>query len=463
MSFFMRRRALRNALMLSASTLIPQHASAASRRSSGRETTLVIGAGVAGLAAARTLRAAGQDVIVLDGRERIGGRIWTDRTWGDVPVDLGASWIHGVRFNPVARLAKEFKLPTVVFDADTLSDTAASRLYNADGRPVPAAQSRQLSDDQEHVEEHLSKLAEKASPTLAAGTALREVLGASGMSEERRESVFELQSRMVEDDFGAGIDEIAAWGLDEGEEFGGHEVVFPQGYGQLVDRLAQGLDVRLGHAITRIEHGGERVRVYTERDVLEAKRVIVTLPLGVLKARAVKFTPELPAEKIGAIDRLGMGVYDKLYLRFPSVFWDDVHVISQQGNRHGMWANWYALQHVVHAPILCALNGGDVARRIEGMTDDEIVRDAMERLTSIYGARVQQPIGHRVTRWASDPFARGSYSFAAVGSRRGDRQLLAAPIDDHLYFAGEATHEDYSGTVHGALLSGWREARRILG
>ncbi len=188
----------------------------------------------------------------------------------------------------------------------------------------------------------------------------------------------------------------------------------------------------------------------------------MTLPLGVLKSRAVKFTPELPANKLGAIDRLGMGVYDNLYLRFPRVFWDDVQVISQQGTQHGMWANWYALQHVTNTPILCTLNGGNVARRIEGMSDDEIVRDAMAHLTSIYGSHAQQPIGHRITRWASDPFARGSYSFPAVGSRRGDRRLLAEPIRDRVYFAGEAAHEDYSGTVHGALLSGWREARRIL-
>ncbi|WP_080441433.1 flavin monoamine oxidase family protein [Burkholderia ubonensis] len=464
MLFSRRNRARRFAMMLTASTLISQRAATAGHQPNRKGTTLVIGAGISGIAAARKLQAAGQKVVVLDGRDRIGGRIWTDRTWEDVPVDLGASWIHGVRFNPVARMVKEFKLPTVIYDTGTLSEnTKVSRLYTVDGQLVSAAQLLQLSGDQEYVNDHLLKFAEKASSKLAAGTALLEVLSKSSMSETRRENVFELQNRVVEDNFGAGINEIAAWGLDEGANFGGHEVVFPQGYDQLVDRLSLGLDVRFDQTVTQIEYGGNRVRVHTNRGALEADRVIVTLPLGVLKARTVKFTPELPDEKLGAIERLGMGIYDKLYLRFPKVFWDNVPVISQRGNQHGKWANWYALQHVVNAPILCALNGGDAARRIERMKDAEIVRDAMERLASIYGSRILEPTGYRVTRWGADPFSRGSYSFPAIGSRRGDRQLLAAPIADRVFFAGEATHEDYSGTVHGALLSGWRAASRILG
>lgn len=457
-----RRRNLLQAFMFSSLGMLPRHGAFAMSRSTTFKQVVVIGAGMAGLAAASRLRAAGHEVVVLEARDRLGGRIWTDRSWADSPVDLGASWIHGVRANPVARLARKYDVATTVYDfGDLAANTRSAPLYEASGRPVPAAQVERLSEDQEAISARLSALAETASEALSLDAALRQALDAGGLDGARRENVLELQSRIIEDDYGASIGEVAAWGLDESGGFGGREVVFPQGYGQLTDHLARGLDVRLGHAVDEIDYREPRVRIHTRQGLFEADRVMVTLPLGVLKEPSVRFTPALPAQKREAIERLGMGVYNKLYLRFLRAFWDDVPAFSQRGTRHGMWANWYVMDRIVQAPVLCALIGGDAARRFEQMGDDEIVRDAVERLASIFGARVEAPVGHRITRWASDPFARGSYSFPALGCRAGDRQALADPVDNRVHFAGEATHEHYSGTVHGALLSGWREAARI--
>jgi monoamine oxidase len=426
-----------------------------------RGSVLVVGAGMSGLAAARMLFDAGHTVTVLEARDRVGGRVWTDRSWSDATIDLGASWIHGIDHNPLAELANKMRIETVVCDADILG-ADGSRLYDLAGKPVPPAKIRQLGRDWEAVEELVSEMSEEAPASLSVAEALNRALKELRIDGERGRTLFEIASRNYEGDCGASIGDLGARALGEGTEYGGHEVVFPQGYGQIPERLARGLDVRLNHIVTEIRHDQTTVRIMTDKGSFTADRAIVTLPLGVLKQGSVKFNPPLPSTKLMAIERLGMGVYDKLFLRFSTIFWDDVDVISQLGTRHGAWANWLNLAHVTKAPILCSLQGGNVAHRSEGMSDADAVREAMATLRAIYGSSIPEPIAHRITRWAADPYARGSYSYLAVGSSSDDRKALAEPTSARLYFAGEATSLESNGTVHGALLSGWREAKRIM-
>ena len=171
----------------------------------------------------------------------------------------------------------------------------------------------------------------------------------------------------------------------------------------------------------------------------------------------------MPRDKARAIAALGSGVLNKCFLRFPRAFWDpEVELFGWVSEQRGRWAEFLNLQAYGDAPVLLGFNAASFGREIEGWEDRAVVASAMETLRLIHGAKIPEPEAWQITRWASDRFARGAYSFAAVGSGTRHRQALAEPVEERLFFAGEATHTDYPATVHGALLSGEREAERIL-
>jgi monoamine oxidase len=144
--------------------------------------------------------------------------------------------------------------------------------------------------------------------------------------------------------------------------------------------------------------------------------VIVTLPLGVLQAGKVRFTPELPQNKQRAIAKLGMGVLNKCYLRFPDAFWsDEVDWLEYIPESHGEWTEWVSFKRAANMPVLLGFNAADRGRALEAWSDERIVASAMQTLRTIYGASIPEPIDYQMTRWATDPFSLGSYSFNPVG------------------------------------------------
>jgi monoamine oxidase len=322
-------------------------------------TVLVIGAGFAGLAAARALVDAGRDVIVLEARDRTGGRAHTVPFGGSV-ADLGPSWIHGVTNNPIVQLAAEAGVEPIAFDYD--NEIGGSK------------KAWSFFDD-------LTKRA------LGAGNAEARLL-AELLPDNLDTTQQWAVSVEVSNEFGADASELAIAALDEGKAIRGGDALLDKGYGAITDYLATGLDIRLEWVVSEIEYGNEGVFVYSADGAqLRADLAVVTLPVGVLRAANVEFTPPLPSDKVDALAGLGSGLLDKLWLSFDDVFWDtEADVINWIDPQNpGLWPFWVNGYKSFGLPVLLAFNGGGVAREVADWSEDEVVASAMAALSAMAG------------------------------------------------------------------------------
>lgn len=416
---------------------------------------MVIGAGIAGLAAARDLADAGADVTVIEARDRIGGRLWTSRLWPDLPVDLGASWIHGAHGNPVSELA----------DA-----AGAGRVETSYDRSLSLGPDGQEADLGDTTSADLVAEARARAEGLDRDQSLaRAITTSPGWGQADAATRRKLRHHVnatYEQEYAGDWTQASAWYVDAGKEYGGSDVLFPGGYDQITDHLARGLTIRLGLTVTALGPTATGVSLtLADGSTLTADRAIVTLPLGVLQSGAVRFSEPLAPARLQAIDRLGMGLLNKCWLRFERVAWDDsVDWIEWLGPDSAMWAQWVSLARATGAPVLCAFHAASRAQMVEALDDAGTLALAHEALRAMFGSAFPAPLAAQVTRWSRDPFALGSYSFHATGSTPADRDALGGTDwDNRLAFAGEAASADHPGTVHGALQSGRKAAQAILG
>jgi len=452
----MQRRQFLNALALSLlASSTPQRLLAAG---SGKRV-LVLGAGIAGLAVAKTLQARGYQVELLEARERVGGRIATSTVWQGLPVDLGASWIHGPVGNPITALAKALQAPTVTTVADS------QIIYDTSGAPLNAANNRAL----ESLRSTLKTVIARAQDTLSIDQSLQSTI-AAGVNWNARSVVEQNRLRYqinsdYEHEYGGSSSALSSLWFDDDSELPGEDLLFTRGYSAIPQSLAQGLSIRFGQVVNRISTQATGVTVQTQASTFTADKLVVTLPLGVLKTGRVQFLPALPAAKRTAISKLGMGVLNKCVLRFNRAFWPgqyDWLGFIPGANAKGQWAEWISLLRPLGQPVLVGFNAADFGRQIEAWTDRQIVASAMLTLRQIYGSQIPEPVGYQITRWVSDPFSAGAYSYVPVGATSRTRDALAASVGGQLFFAGEATHRQYPATVHGAYLSGLRAAQEVI-
>ena len=425
--------------------------------------TIVIGAGVAGLTAARLLTGAGQRVVVLEARDRVGGRVWTDRR-GDAATDLGASWIHGVTGSPVAAAVEAFGMPTVEFTVGGYQpDSRPIAYYGPDGRRLSDAAARGFAADIHAVDAALSPIVAESAPDASYRDVTEAALATQGWDLERTQRVREYLEHRSEEQYGAWIEDLAAHGLDD-DSIDGDEVVFPEGYDRLPERLAAGLDVRLGHVVSRVEWSDTGVAVTTNRGAFTAASAIVTVPVGVLQSPDFAIEPPLPEPVAGALGRLRMNAFEKVFLRFAHAFWDeDVYAVRQQGPESRWWHSWYDLTPLHGIPTLLTFAAGPAALETRDWDEARVVESVLDQLRRLYGDRVEQPTDVHVTHWQDDPFAHGSYAYMTLGSTTADHDTLATPVGGVLHLAGEATWTDDPATVAGAMYSGHRAAERVLG
>jgi monoamine oxidase len=428
-----------------------------SRKSfAAQRSVIVAGAGLAGLTAARDLAARGMTVTVLEAREGIGGRIWTSRAWPGLPMDLGASWIHGTNGNPLTELADAVGAKRLATSYES------SMALNANGQAVDLSRAYAQA---EAVVAAARKKAERRETDQSLEAAVVASPAWQKAGEDERRLIRHVMNGSVEAEYGGASSEVSAWHYDESKDFGGGDVLFPGGFDQIVSYLAQGLTVRTGAPVAAIAPAGAGVAVTLRSgDVLEADHALVTVPLGVLKHGDIVFGQPLSERRQKAIARIGMGLLNKCWLRFDRVAWPaDVDWIEWVGPRPGYWSQWVSLARVAGAPVLLAFHAADAAHTMEALTDAQMAAEAHRALQAMFGNDFPVPTAVQVTRWAQDPFARGAYSFNAVGTSPAKRKALAgADWDGRLVFAGEACEPLAFGTAHGAVLSGRAAAGAVL-
>jgi monoamine oxidase len=416
---------------------------------------LIVGAGIAGLGAAQHLVQTGASVSLIEARDRIGGRTWTSRLWPDLPLDLGASWLHGITGNPLTAIA------------DSID---AARTPTSYGRVAAFDETGRSFDFQHFVAraEALVDLAQRRVDKLDQDVSLQQAIEAMpewrALAPGDRHAIRLAINTRIEHEYSGDWSRMSAWSFDDGSDFPGGDVVFGRGYGPLIDHLARGLDIWLGEEVTKIAPHGKGVAVTTTLGRHKADRVIVTLPLGVLKSGGVRFAEPLQGRRQRAIAGLEMGLLNKCGLRFDRVFWPaDVDWINYLAPEVGLWADWLNGLPSTGMPVLVGFNAAAIADRIEALDDPATTASAMEALRAMFGTGIPDPIGSQVTRWRQDRFAYGSYSYNAVGSGAKDRKaLFGADWQGRLLFAGEAASHDHPGTAHGALMTGVAAARAAL-
>lgn len=434
-------------------------------------SVIVVGAGLAGLAAARQLLSFGFKVIVLEGRNRPGGRVYTQNMGFEgnyVSVDLGGSVITGIHANPLGVLARQLSIPL-----HKVRDNCP--LYKPNGKPVDM-------DIDLKVEVIFNKLLDKVTQLrqimggfandISLGTVLEtlwQLYAVAIVPEERQLLNWHLANLEYANAGCLSNLSAAYWDQDDPYEMGGDHCFLAGGNWRLSKALCEGIPILYGKIVHSIKYGGEGVEVIAGDQVFQADMVLCTVPLGVLKKGKIRFEPELPERKLAAIERLGFGLLNKVAMVFPYVFWgedlDTFGCLSDFSSKRGEYFLFYSYHTVSGGPVLAALVAGEAAQSFEYTDPTTLLHQVLSILRGIYnpkGIDVPNPIQSICTRWGSDPFSYGSYSHVRVQSSGSDYDTLAESVGNRLFFAGEATNRQYPASMHGAFLSGLREASCIL-
>lgn len=398
----------------------------------------IIGAGAAGLGAAHALQRRSVSCIVLEARDRIGGRAHTIMASPDVTFDLGCGWLHSANRNAFVAIAEQLS-----FAIDK-------------SRPPWRDQAYEAAFPREEREEFIGALEAFFTRTAEAAARGHDAPASDYLEPGNRWNGMidaictylngcELEQMSLLD-FEAYADTEVNWRIR-------------RGYGALVAAYGAGLPIALNCNVTLIDHGDTRIRLTTSQGTLTADKVIVTVPTNLIADEAIRFNPPLPA-KVEAAAGLPLGLDNKVTLALDG--WEHLPKDSgMRGRSHTARVGSFQLRPFGQ-PCIEGFYGGSFAREIEAAGAGALAAQAIDDVVALLGHDIRKSLKPLAeSRWGADPFARGAYSHALPG-HAGKRAVLAAPVDDRLFFAGEATPPDFFSTAHGARDSGERAAREAL-
>ena len=400
----------------------------------------IVGAGAAGLAAAKVMRAAGRSVTVLEALPRIGGRAWTTSEWFGLPFDIGCAWLHGADRNPF--------FPEAQAAGWTLHehDMSLDHLYFGGRKGTPEELAAVLAADAD------------LETALAAHKGEHDTLEGLIRAGHARRASATFAGPM---DFGADFDEISIADFSSAEDLDPNYFT-KEGFGALVARFGADVPVRMGHPVRRIDWAAREVALEGEWGRLTAEKVLVTSSPAVLAFEEIAFTPDLPATHMGAAHDLPMGLLTKIPLlvegdRLGLKPFDDV--LIERPGLHDI----FFLAFPFDSDLMVGFVGGDFAWEMEAAGEEAAVDFATDRLVAIFGSSLRRQVrkGH-MTHWSGERFMRGAYAVARPG-RASARAALARPVEGRLYFAGEHLARGLKQTCAGARLSGEAAAREMMG
>ena len=402
----------------------------------------IIGAGAAGLGAAHALKKSSLSLIVLEARDRVGGRAHTIEAAPGIAFDLGCGWLHSADKNAFVPIAERLR-----FEIDRTRPPWREQVVDTAFPPQDRAEFIAALDAFYDRAEEAAQQAAQSGRDVAASLCLE--------PGNRWNPMIDAISTYIN---GCELDQVSILDMDAYEDTGINWRV-RHGYGALVAAFGAPVPTALNCAVTLIDHSGKKIRIETSQGTLVADRVIVTVPTSLIAEEAIRFHPALPA-KVDAARGLPLGLADKVMLAL-----DDGDTLPKDGSLRG--ATMRTAMGTYHLrpfgqPCIEGFFGGRFAQSLEDAGPGALAAESINEIAGFLGndyRRKLKPLSE--SRWAHDPLARGSYSHALPG-HAGDRAVLASPVDGRLFFAGEATSPEFFSTAHGARDSGERAAGEVL-